>query len=168
MTPRTTALSTLVAAALLAAWPAHGASQTGAGNDPITAEMVAVKVLEDDRGREVYVAADEAKPGDLIEYRVTYQNRGKALVRKLQATLPLPVGVDYQLETASPRGVEARTETDTFDAVPLRKVVRKADGSREVLTIPADQYRALRWTIPELRAGASVQVKARARVAETR
>lgn len=169
MTPRTrtrlTLAASLLAVAMVASWPARAASQTGAGDDPITAEMVAVKVLEDPKGREVYVTADEARPGDLIEYRVTYSNRGKALVRKLQATLPLPVGVDYQPETAWPQGVEARTETDGFDVVPLRKVVRNADGSREVLTIPADEYRALRWTIPELRAGATVQVKARARVA---
>lgn len=158
----------LTTAVLLAAWPARAASQTGAGNDPVTAEMVAVKVLEDERGREVYVAADEAKPGDLIEYRVTYQNRGKSLIRQLQATMPLPAGVDYQPKTAWPRGVMARTETDVFDAVPLRKVVAKADGSREVVTVPADEYRALRWTIPELRAGATVQVKARARVSPAR
>lgn len=150
---------------LLAPGTGLQAAPSAAGNEPVTAEMVAVKVLRDDRGREVFVDAEAANPGDVIEYRVTYKNHSEDKIRGLEATLPLPVGMEYMPNSAAPRRVLASTDQARFEEVPLRRVVRKADGSREVVKIPFDQYRALRWKIDQLKAGRSTQVIARARVA---
>jgi uncharacterized repeat protein (TIGR01451 family) len=153
-----------VAGMLLTPSWSQAASSTGE-EQPVTAELVAVKVLLDTQGREVFVDAEAANPGDIIEYRVTYRNHTNDLIRGLKATLPLPLGMEYVPQSASPRKVLATVDQTRFEEVPLRRVVRKADGSREVVKIPYDQYRALRWKIDQLKAGRSTLVTARARVA---
>lgn len=134
-------------------------------NEPVTADLVAVKVLKDGQGHEVFVDAAAANPGDLIEYRVTYKNHSPQKIQGLEATLPLPVGMEFMPNSASPKKVLASTDQTLFEEVPLRRVIRKPDGSREVVNIPYDQYRALRWKIDQLQPGRSTLVTARARVA---
>lgn len=115
-------------------------------------------------GKEVLVSADQARPGDVIEYRVVYRNDGRSSVRDLNATLPVPGGLEYLPKTAAPAVVLASTDGRTFAPVPLVRKARTADGREEVREVPLSEYRALRWPIGSLAAKESRTVRARVRV----
>lgn len=115
-------------------------------------------------GKEVLVPADKARPGDVLEYRAVYRNDGRAAVRDLDATLPVPNGLEYLPKTAAPAVVLASTDGRTFAPVPLVRPTRAADGSEVVREVPLSEYRALRWSLGTLAAKQSRTVHARMRV----
>jgi uncharacterized repeat protein (TIGR01451 family) len=114
---------------------------------------------------EVLASADQAKPGEILEYRAIYTNDGKSAVRQMLATLPIPAGVEYLPRTAAPAVVLASLDGKSFDAVPLMRSERTADGREVIREIPASEYRFLRWTVGTLAAKQSRTVTARVRVA---
>lgn len=118
-------------------------------------------------GREVLASAERAKPGETIEYRATYHNAGRKAVTRLEATLPIPAGVEYVASTAAPGQVMASLDGKRFAPAPLTRRVRTADGREVVREIPAAEYRWLRWTIGNLNANQSRDVVARVRVTPT-
>jgi len=117
------------------------------------------------KGKEVLVSAEKARPGDVIEYRAVYRNDGSAPVRELDATLPVPNGLEYLPKTAAPAVVLASTDGRTFATVPLVRKTRTADGREVVREVPLSEYRALRWSIGTLAAKEARTVRARMRVA---
>lgn len=116
-------------------------------------------------GKEVLVPADEARPGDVLEYRVVYRNDGRNAVREVNATLPVPNGLEYLPKSAAPAAVLASTDGRTFAPVPLVRSERTPDGREVIREVPLAEYRALRWTIGSLAAKESRTVRARVRVA---
>ena len=116
-------------------------------------------------GKEVLVPADKARPGDVNEYRAVYHNDGRAAVNQLDATLPVPNGLEYLTKTAAPAVVLASTDGRTFAPVPLVRRTRAADGREVVRGVPLSEYRALRWSLGTLAARESRTVRARMRVA---
>lgn len=116
-------------------------------------------------GKEVLVSADRARPGDVIEYRAVYRNDGPTAVRELDATLPVPNGLEYLPKTAAPAVVLASTDGRTFAPIPLVRRTRTADGREVVREVPLSEYRALRWSLGTLAAKESRTVRARVRVA---
>jgi len=116
-------------------------------------------------GKEVLVSAEQARPGDVIEYRAVYRNDGHNAVRGLDATLPVPNGLEYLPKTAAPAVVLASTDGHTFAPVPLVRKERTADGREVVREVPLTEYRALRWSIGSLAVKESRTVRARMRVA---
>ncbi len=115
--------------------------------------------------REVLASAAQAKPGEILEYRATYQNDGKRDVRQLMATLPIPAGVEYLPRTAAPAVVLASLDGKAFAAVPLTRKERTADGREVIREIPTSEYRFLRWAVGTLPAKQNRTVTARVRVA---
>lgn len=116
-------------------------------------------------GKEVLVSAAKARPGDVIEYRAVYKNDGRSAVRELDATLPVPNGLEYLPKTAAPAVVLASTDGSSFAPVPLLRKERTADGREVVREVPLSEYRALRWPVGTLAAKESRTVRARMRVA---
>jgi uncharacterized repeat protein (TIGR01451 family) len=116
-------------------------------------------------GKEVLVSAEKARPGDVIEYRAVYKNDGPTAVRELDATLPVPNGLEYLPKTAAPAVVLASTDGRTFATVPLVRKTRTADGREVVREVPLSEYRALRWSLGTLAAKEARTVRARMRVA---
>lgn len=107
----------------------------------------------------------EARPGDVIEYQVTYRNPAKAAARQVAATLPVPAGgMAYLDGSASPGPLQASLDGVHFAPTPLvRDVVR--EGKRVSETVPPSEYKFLRWNLGDLAAGQQVTVKARMRLA---
>lgn len=116
-------------------------------------------------GREVLAPADQAKPGEVLQYRAVYTNTGKRDVRQLMATLPIPAGVEYLPTTAAPAAVLASLDGRTYAAVPLTRKERTADGREVIVEIPASEYRFLRWAVGQLPAKQTRTMTARMRVA---
>ena len=146
----------IVVAALLAPTLAFAAGD-------VTVALTAQKVTKVD-GHEVLASAEKAKPGEVLEYRAVYRNAGAQDARRLQATLPIPHGVEYLSKTAAPSQVLASVDGKTFAPVPLTRIERTPDGRDLVREIPLSEYRALRWVIGTLPAKQSRAVVARVRV----
>lgn len=109
-------------------------------------------------------AAKSVKPSELIEYRANYKNTSAKEVRGVQAVLPIPSGMTVDLNSAQPVPVQASMDGRQFYPVPLTRQVRAADGQLKTVNVPLSEYRALRWSLGALAAGASRDVVLRARV----
>ncbi len=116
------------------------------------------------QGKEAYIPADHARPGETIEYRATYKNTGSHVAKDVQATLPVPKGLEYLPNTAAPNRLLASTDGSTFAPVPLMRRVKNADGSWQMRQVPAAEYRSLRWSVGDLAPNAWREVRARMRV----
>ena len=116
-------------------------------------------------GTEQKQSGEKAKPGDVIEYVAEYKNTDKLPVRA-NAILPVPHGMEYLPETASPAKVMASTDEVHFAPVPLKRNVTTADGKVVSELVPYSEYRSLRWDLGEIGGEASKTVKARMKVSE--
>jgi uncharacterized repeat protein (TIGR01451 family) len=151
--------ATLIAAAAMAA---H--AQT-ASNGPVETRMEARKVVRASDGRETLIAAQVAKPGDVIEYVVTYRNTGREAVRDLEATLPIPAHTEFIHGTTRPANAKASLDASAFADMPLKRKTTRA-GQEIVEAVPHREYRYLRWYPGELGPGRSVTFVARVKVVE--
>ena len=115
-------------------------------------------------GKEVLGPAEQAHPGDVIEYRAEYKNEGAQPVKQLAATLPIPKGTEYLSKTALPQQLLASLDGHNYAPVPLRRRERLADGREVLREVPLSEYRSLRWTLGTLDARRSRAVTARVRV----
>jgi uncharacterized repeat protein (TIGR01451 family) len=129
----------------------------------LKANLLAQLVVTDG-GKETFLPAEKAKPGDVIQYQAVYRNSGNAAARNVAVTLPIPTGLALVAESASPAAEQATRDGTKFAAVPLTQKVKNAAGVEEEQPVPLSDYRALRWTISELPAGGTTTVSLRARV----
>jgi len=149
-------------AVMAAALPARAQAPA---KDPVEARLEVRKIVRAPDGRESSSAAAVVKPGDVLEYVVTYRNNGAKPVRDFAATLPIPPATELVAGTERPAGAAASVDAREFKPVPLkRKVMRNGREMEEA--VPFRDYRALRWTTPELKAGQSLTYSARVKVLE--
>ncbi len=131
----------------------------------VRAELTAYKVVLKADGTETLQDASVVRPGDLVEYQTNYRNSGKTSVTNVLATLPVPKGMTYQPQTATPAITAASVDGKTFAPVPLMRMVRLSDGTLVQRQVPHREYRFLRWRLDTLEAGTHVVVQARMRLA---
>ncbi|HKQ59008.1 MAG TPA: hypothetical protein VJY35_14175 [Candidatus Eisenbacteria bacterium] len=150
-------VAALVGLALSAPFAVH--AQSG-----LTVSLTAHRVAVDARGRESFAQANQAKPGEVVEYRAAYRNTNGAAVREVQATLPIPDGMEYVARTASPKPALASLDGRTFEPLPLKRKVRLPNGRQALREVPPGEYRFLRWSLGSIAAGQAETVRARVRV----
>lgn len=128
----------------------------------VTVELQQSKVVKAADGKEQLLDAASVKPGDVLEYTVTYTNKTGKAVSGLVADLPIPEGLEYLPRSAKPGAtlVKAAVKDGEFAPEPLMRKAR--DGKTE--PVPYSDYRALRWTLGQLPAGGVASVSARAKV----
>ena len=136
---------------------------------PVTGTIEAVKVIVGERGEEVFLPADEARPQDVIEYRLTYANSGAAAVRNVSITDPVPAGVRYvekTARTAQAGAVQFSVDSGrTFHAWPVRVKKVAADGRESWAEATPDMITHIRWTLSgELKPAGEVTFSYRAKV----
>lgn len=131
---------------------------------PVEALLKVFLIGKNAEGKEVRLAADKASPGDVLEYQTVYQNNGKATVKLLTATLPLPIGVGYVAGSAKPINAQASVDGKVFSDMPLKTMVKSADGKVEERLVPYSDYRALRWNLGALAATEKMTVSARTQI----
>jgi uncharacterized repeat protein (TIGR01451 family) len=159
-TARNVVLATLVAGIVLQL----PALAQGGETSPVEVTLSVRKVIFDEEGRRTFVAADQARPGEILEYTAEYRNISEFGVSNLQPTLPIPAGVRYIENTAAPRRVEASLDGQNFAPPPLvKKVIRDGGEPVEVEASP-EEYRSLRWFIGDLAPGKTVTVRAQVRL----
>jgi uncharacterized repeat protein (TIGR01451 family) len=129
----------------------------------VTAKLTASKVVKSD-DKETLAAAEQVKPGDVVEYTATYQNTGKSAVNNVKASLPIPQGMEFMPDSTRPGDAMASVDGTNFAKVPLKRTVKGPDGKMVEQLVPYSQYRALRWNLGEIAGGASKAVSARMKV----
>ena len=134
----------------------------------ITSVLEVFRITVDENGEEIAVATTDVTPGDLIEYRLTYTNNLGNSISSLRPVLPIPIGMEYLLDSASPNpeGASLSNTGNSFQSVPLTREVRQPDGTTVTEEVPGREYRRLRWLVPSLEAGDQVILVARVKVIE--
>jgi uncharacterized repeat protein (TIGR01451 family) len=134
-------------------------AQLAAAQTPAVTSTLQAHKVENVGGKVVVSSADVGKPGDLVEYAGTYRNAGAKPVEKLIATLPVPAGTSYVSGSAEPGRAEASVDGVRYAPMPLKRIVRAADGTTREEPVPVSEYRFVRWEIGALNAGAESVVK---------
>ena len=142
----------------------HDASAQPATNG-VESRLTQAKVIRGSDGKERLESAATVKPGEVIEYRASYLNKAKEAARSLEATLPVPAGLEYMPGTVNPPAALASIDNVKFEPIPLKRMVKQADGRMVEREVPATEYRALRWRLGSLETGKDTVVSARMRVA---
>lgn len=115
-------------------------------------------------GKESMSPAEQAAPGDVVQYSATYKNTEKTPAKQVFATLPVPAATDYIPGTATPAGVMASTDGTHFSPIPLKRLVKDSTGKMVEREVPASEYRSLRWSLGDLAGGESRTVTARVKL----
>jgi uncharacterized repeat protein (TIGR01451 family) len=139
------------------------ASTAWAQSAQISSELQ-VQQVETVDGQTVLKPATVTKPGDVLEYRVSYSNHSASAVTGLIANLPIPAGTTLVDRSQLPPDALASTDGALFAPLPLTRLVRQPDGTSRTVPVPLEEYRALRWKLGTLLPGRSTQVSARVRV----
>lgn len=153
------AICTVVFIGLINTGEAFALSEAG-----VEGVLTQTKIVVSADGKESSISADKVKPGDLIEYQVKYTNKGAAPVGNLNVTLPIPKGLELIGQTDLPRNALASLDGLNFETAPIKRSVKRADGTVTLELVPLAQYRALRWVVGQLPAGKSATMTARAKV----
>ena len=111
----------------------------------VVVTMGVKKVVKADDGKEALESADQAKPGDILQYTATYTNKAKKVWRDLEATIPIPPFTEYVPGSGRPAGAKASLDGQSFQTIPLRRKVKQADGKEVTQLVPYGEYRTLRW-----------------------
>lgn len=130
----------------------------------IKVQLTAEKVTQDVKRQEQLRPADQAKPGEVLQYTAVYRNESKKAVTKLQATVPIPVGTVLLADSAKPPATAGSIDGTKFAKLPLTRIAKGADGKEREETVPLREYRAVRWTIDRLEAGKEATVSVRVQV----
>lgn len=152
-------------AALALAIPAQAQQQQQAKALEIT---MANRTAEAEAARGAARATAEAKPGDVLHYRLLFTNTSPRTVQGIKIANPLPAGIRYVAGTARATRDDARLEYSadggrTFSAQPMEEV--EVDGRRVQRPVPAERYTHVRWTVEgRVAPGATVTAEFDARV----
>lgn len=130
----------------------------------VQATLSVLQVAKNAEGKEVLLPAGSAAPGQTLEYQTVYLNNGKTAIKSLEATLPLPDGITYVAGSAKPANPLASLDGKVFSAMPLKTMVKGADGKLQERLVPYSDYRALRWSLGELPGAEKAVVSARAQI----
>ena len=130
----------------------------------VAVDLKGQKIVRAADGKEGRESAATAKPGDVIEYVATYTNRGKAAVKNVVATLPIPNDTEYVGASALPANAQAATTSGVYQAMPLKRKIKSKDGKEIEQDVPLAEYRTLRWQVGELAPGKEFVATARVRL----
>jgi len=150
-----------------AATPAVAPVVDAQPNEPITVTLKAERVETDTDGKETLVSAGEAKPGDTLLYTATCANVSDRTISDIRPVIPIPEGVTLLEASITPKAKEASLDGSTFVSYPATRTVTGADGKEVTAPVPAAAYRAIRWQVAELAAGATTELSFRVSVNRT-
>lgn len=126
--------------------------------------MEVKKVVKAADGKESLEPADQAKPGDILQYTAVYANKSKNNLRDLEATIPVPAYTEYVPGSSRPAGAKASVDGQTFQSIPLRRKAKQADGKEVMQLVPYADYRTLRWFAGNLMANQELKFSTRVKV----
>jgi uncharacterized repeat protein (TIGR01451 family) len=149
----------IMIAAVFTAFPVLAADKGS-----VAVELTGRKVVKDASGKEKFESAEKAKPGDIIEYRAVYRNKGKKPVTNVKGTIPVPQGTEYIAGSAVPSPVTASLDGKEYAPVPLKRQVKLPSGKEETMEVPYAEYRLIRWDLKTLAPGKNASVSMRVKI----
>jgi uncharacterized repeat protein (TIGR01451 family) len=150
---------TLALAVALASIPALAADK-----GDLAVDLKGQKVVKAADGKEKFESAEKARPGEVIEYKAVYRNKGKSPAGDLKATIPVPLGTEYIPGSAKPAAMTASLDGKEYAPVPLKNKVTLPSGKTEIRDVPYDEYRFFRWDLKTLEPGKSATVSLRVKI----
>jgi uncharacterized repeat protein (TIGR01451 family) len=135
-------------------------------NSPLHIHLVQFKVDSVSGARTAQADAATVAPGDALEYRATYSNRG-AQVLSVDAVLPIPENMEYVPGSANQLAglqYQVAQQDRQFDSEPLMKMVTDVKGASKQVAVPYADYRFVRWGIGKIAPGTAIEVSMRAKV----
>jgi len=142
---------------------ADSAVAQSAKND-LAISLTAKKVVRQADGKEKLLPADRAFPGETIQYDALYLNQSAKSLSGVAPTLPIPNGMIFVPESATPAPAQASLDGKKFQPIPIMRKVTLPTGEEKEEEVPATEYRALRWNAGDLAAGAKTTVTARTKL----
>ena len=126
-------------------------SLSGWADGPLSSQMETFLVTKKN-GKEVVVATQQASPGDVVEYRLTYSNESDQPLSGLVITGPVPANTEYLKESAA-ADVKAEFTVsidggETYQSEPVKRTQTDSKGQSKEIIVPAGEYTQLRW-VPE-------------------
>jgi uncharacterized repeat protein (TIGR01451 family) len=115
--------------------------------------LVNVVTKEDGATEEEFVEASEARPGQVVEYRVIVTNVSNETLPASNALItgPIPATTTYIADTATASSGEAKLEFSADGGVTFaeKPMIEKTNdqGEKEVVEALPDEYTAARWAI---------------------
>jgi len=143
------------------------AADAAQNKTPLTIALTAQKVVKQSDGSEKFITADRALPGETIQYDTLCHNRSGKPLNNVAPMLPIPTGMVYVADSASPAPTEASLDGKTFSAIPLKRKVTTPTGEVIEQEVPATEYRALRWKLGEMAPGTKTVLVARTKITMT-
>ena len=129
---------------------------------PLSSEMKAFVVKKDKSGREKLVTVKSAEPGQTIQYQLIYKNQSQSTLKGLTVTGPVPANTHFLAKSMKTRVKSQRVVSinggKTFEKEPVTRLKVMKDGSKKVVTIPAEQYTHVRWKTKSALKSGSQQV----------
>lgn len=120
------------------------ASAAFAEEGPLVSTLQAYKITVDADGKEQLTATEEAVPGDLLEYRIEYENTGDGALSSVVVRIPVPSEMEFVADS------ERASVSSIFEASingggdwakePLKEMV---EG--EMKEINPTRYTNIRW-----------------------
>ena len=145
-------------------WAAPASAAPATAKSDLAISLTAKKVVKQPDGKEKLLAADRAFPGEVIQYDALYVNQAARPLTSVAPTLPIPNGMIFVPNSATPAPAEASLDGKSFQKIPIRRKVMTPAGEEKEEEVPATEYRALRWQPSDLAAGATTLVTARTRL----
>jgi uncharacterized repeat protein (TIGR01451 family) len=145
-------------------WAASPSASSSATTKDLAISLTARKVIKQPDGKEKLLAADRAFPGEIIQYDALYVNQTARPLTRVSPTLPIPNGMVFVPNSATPPPAEASLDGRSFQRIPIVRKVTTPTGEEKEEEVPATEYRALRWHAGDLASGARTVVTARTRL----
>jgi uncharacterized repeat protein (TIGR01451 family) len=120
----------------------------------LEAFIVSTITKEDGTTEEQFTEAKEARPGQVVEYRVVVTNISDETLPASNAAItgPIPATTTYIADSATPSSENAGLEYSadggqTFSVPPVMIKVKNDNGEEVEVAATPEQYTAARWTI---------------------
>ena len=115
----------------------------------IESRLDAFLVVLDSKGQEQLEKANEAEPGQILEYRLAYSNNSEETFQKLVINGLVPANTEY-IANSSRSDVDhgllvSIDQGKTFQPEPVKRKSQQQDGSVKEEVVPVSEYTNLRW-----------------------
>jgi uncharacterized repeat protein (TIGR01451 family) len=141
-------------------------AQKAATAEPLKSTLVMSRVVMVN-GKETLESAPNVKPGETLEYQATFTNVSSGSLKQILAVIPVPSNTEF-VAGSETTGAQVSVDGVKYEAQPVKRKKRTANGAEVEEVVSTKEYRALRWSVAELNAGQSVSYKARVRVRDDR
>ena len=137
----------------------------------VLAQDLVKQNTENGKPVEVVIPSPQAvMPGDILREEVTLKNLSGKALNNVQVSVPVPRGTEFTGNASLNRSrwnlLYSADNGKTFSETPTHTVTVTENGRQvqKQVEVKPSEYRAVRWEIPTLKAGASGRCAVRATV----